>query len=83
MRERRVGLVGRGPHPSEFEGLDMGEFSGGMDSCLRRNDGIGGFRGWGVVGERGALDSSRGIGMGRGDGGGDDEEASCDILRRA
>ena len=54
----------------EFEGLDMGEFSGGMDSCLRRNDGMGGFLGWGAVGERDALDSSRGIGMGRRGGGG-------------
>ena len=34
-------------HSSEFEGLDMGEFSGGMDSCLRRNDDMGGFRGSG------------------------------------
>ena len=53
MRERRVGLVGRGPHPSEFEGLYMGEFSGGMDSCLRRNDGKGGVFRVGVAGWRG------------------------------
>ena len=54
-------------HDQEFEGLDTGEFSEGMDSCLRRNDGMKvGFWGWGMVWERGAGDSSRGIGMGRG-----------------
>ena len=37
-------------------------------SCLRRNDGFRWASGMGVVGERGALDSSRGIGMGRGEG---------------
>ena len=39
-------------------------------SCLRRNDGgRWGLGVGGVVGERGALDSSRGIGMGRRGGG--------------
>ena len=35
--EGRDGLTVVAPRP-EFEGLDMGEFSGGMVSCLRRND---------------------------------------------
>ena len=59
FREDVTGWSGVG-HPPEFEGLDMGEFSGGMDSCLRRNDGKGGFLGvgggWGV-----RLGSLRGI----------------------
>ena len=42
-----MGGQGVGHSPPGVEGLDMGESSGGMDSCLRRNDGIGGFRGWG------------------------------------
>ena len=50
-------------------GVDCGGAGGcfgGMDSCLRRNDGIR----WGGDGEGewwdGAIDSSRGIGMGGG-----------------
>ncbi len=44
----------------------VGDYSGGMDSCLRRNDG----KGWvGMMGGEwwaGVVDSSRGIGMERG-----------------
>ena len=42
------GFLGEGvwtSHDQEFEGLDTGELSGGMDSCLRRNDDIGGWGG--------------------------------------
>ncbi len=49
------GLEGCGPPPgSEFDGLGVGEFSGKMDSCLRRNDGMG----WGV--RRGGGGGGRG-----------------------
>ena len=76
-----VGVLGEGgvgvggghgrasPRP-EFEGFGKGELSGGMDSCLRRNDGKGWVAGGGVVGGRGVLDSSRGLGMTEKGGGG-------------
>ena len=42
-------------------GLEVGECVG-VPACAGTTD-VGGFRGWGVVGEKGAGDSSRGLGM--------------------